>query len=194
MTAALAATLFTLAILDGSFAGFRSSAGRTGLISHRQSDLQAARRGAGLACVLLAPAIAMVCADVFAHPGRLDDYTRAGTAMMAVYGPYALLTLIALACYATLNWRLKYLASALILGPFTLIRPGVALVGAALGAALGNDTVVAVAVALSVVAVLAVEPLADRLWYARTPPGPARCELCRCLVATGGRSGSDEAT
>lgn len=173
MTAALAATLFILAILDGSFAGFRSSAGRTGLISHRQSDHQAARRGAGLACILLAPTITVVCADTFAHPARLDDYTRAGTAMLAVYGPYALLVLIALACYAALNWRLKYLASALILGPFTLLRPGVAILGAALGAALSNDTVAAIAAGLSAIAVLAVGPLADRLWYARNSPEPS---------------------
>jgi hypothetical protein len=174
MTAALAAALFSLAILDGSFAGFRSSAGRTGLIRHRQSDREAARRGAGLACVLLAPAITVVCADVFTHPARLDDYTRAGTAMLAVYGPYALIVLIALACYAALNWRLKFLASALILGPFTLLRPGVAILGAVLGAVLSNDKVVAIAAGLSVIAVLAVEPLADRLWYAGNPPGAAR--------------------
>ena len=173
MTAALAATLFILAILDGAFAGFRSSAGRTGLISHRQSDYQAARRGAGLACVLLAPVITIVSADVLAHPARLDGYARAGTVMLAVYGPYALLALIALACYAILDWRLKYLASALILGPFTLLRPGIAILGAALAMALSNDPVVAIAAGLSVIAVLAVEPLADRLWYARNPPGPA---------------------
>lgn len=115
MTAALAAALLVLAILDGAFAGFRSSAGRTGLISHRRDDRQAARRGAGLACVLLSPAIA--CADVVLRPGRLADYTRAGTDMLAVYGPYALLVLAALAGYATLNRQLRYLASALVLGP-----------------------------------------------------------------------------
>jgi hypothetical protein len=38
---------------------------------------------------------------------------------------------------------------------------------------LGNDLVVAITAGLSVVAVLAVEPLADRLWYARNQPGPA---------------------
>jgi hypothetical protein len=173
MTAALAATLLTLAILDGALAGFRSSAGRTGLISHRQSDHQAARRGAGLACLLLAPVTAVVSADVVFHPGHLGDYTRAGAVMLAVYGPYALIVLIALACYVTLNWQLKYLATALILGPFTLLRPGVAILGAALGMALSNDPVVAIAAGLSVIAVLAVEPLADRLWYARNPPRPS---------------------
>lgn len=173
MTAALAAALLTLAITDGAFAGFRSSAGRTGLISHRQSDHQAARRGAGLACVLLAPVIAVVTGDVLIHPGHLDDYARAGTAMLAVYGPYALLVLIALACYATLNWRLKYLASALILGPFTLLRPGVAALGAAVGMALSKEPVAAIAAGLSVIAVLTVEPLAGRLWYTRKLPRSA---------------------
>lgn len=87
--------------------------------------------------------------------------------MLAVYGPYALLVLIALACYALLDWRLKYLAAAVILGPLTLLRPGIAILGAALGIALGRDAAVAAAAGLSVVAVLAVEPLAGRLWYAR---------------------------
>jgi hypothetical protein len=182
MTAAVAAGLLILALLDGSFAGFRSSAGRTGLINHRQADRQAARRGAGLACALLAPVIAAVCADCFIHPGHLGDYTRAGTAMLAIYGPYALLTLIALACYATLNWRFKYFASALILGPFTLLRPGIAILGAAAGVAVSDKTAVAVTAVLSVIAVLAVEPLSGRLWYARSKPGPNLTE-----PACGGR-------
>ncbi len=172
MTAAVAAVLLTLAVLDGAFAGFRSSAGRTGLISHRRSDHQAARRGAGLALLLLAPMIAVVCADTAVYPAHLGDYTRAGMAMLAVYGPYALLVLGALACYATLNWRLRYLASALILGPLTLLRPGIALLGAALGAATCGDTTVAVAVGLSAIAILTIEPLAARLWYASTTPRP----------------------
>jgi hypothetical protein len=143
MTAAVAVALLTLALLDGAFAGFRASAGRTGLINHRQSDQRAARRGAGLVCVLLAPAIAVACAGVLAHPAKLDHYRRAGIAMLAIYGPYALLVLVALACYAALNWRLRYLAAAVILGPFTLLRPGIAVLGAAVAVARGDDVMVA---------------------------------------------------
>lgn len=171
MTAAVAASLLVLALLDGSFAGFRASVGRNGLINHRQSDHQAARRGAGLVCVLLTPAVADVCADVVVHPAHLGQYARAGRAMLEIYGPYALLVLIALACYAALNWRYKYLASALILGPFTLLRPAIAILGAAIGAAMSSDTTVATAAGLSVIAVLAVEPLAGRLWYTRAVRG-----------------------
>lgn len=173
MTAAVAITLLILALLDGSFAGFRASVGRTGLINHRRSDYLAARRGTSMVCILLAPAVAEASADVLVHPAHLGQYTRAGIAMLEVYGPYALLVLIALACYGALNWRLKYLASALILGPLTLLRPLIAILGAALGVTAGHDSAVAAAAGLSVVAVLAVEPLAGRLWYARTTSGPA---------------------
>lgn len=173
--AAVAAALLTLATLDGAFAGFRASAGRTGLINHRQTDRQAARRGTVLACVLLTPAMMITALDGLAQPAHLDDYARAGLAMLAVYGPYALLVLLALACYAALNWRLKYLAAALILGPFTLIRPVIAILGAALAVALSRDPAVAAAVVLSVIAVLAVEPLAGRLWYSRPTPAPDPC-------------------
>lgn len=167
MTVAVAVSLVILAVLDGSFAGFRASVGRTGLINHRRSDYRAARRGAALVCVLLAPAIAVVCIDLAVHTGQLGRYTLVGQAMLEVYGPYALVVLIALACYAALNWRLKYLATAVILGPLTLLRPVIAILGGALGLVQGNSTAVAAAVTLSVIAVLAVEPLAGRLWYAR---------------------------
>jgi hypothetical protein len=168
MTAAVAAVLLLLAVADGAFAGFRASAGRTGLIRHRRSDYRAAVRGAGLAGVLLAPVLAVMCAEAV-RPGGLEDYARAGTAMLAIYGPAALVVLVALAGYTVLSWRLRYLASALVLGPFTLLRPGVAILGAAVGAAESRDAVVAASVVLSVIAVLAVEPLAGRLWYAPAP-------------------------
>jgi hypothetical protein len=173
VTAAVAIALLALALLDGALAGFRASLGRTGLINHRRSDYQAARRGAGLAGVLLTPVIIAACAGLLAHPARLGPYTRAGKAMLEVYGPYALLVLTALACYMALNWRLKYLATALILGPFTLIRPVIAILGGALALAQGYDPAVAVLAGLSVIAVLMVEPLASRVWYARNSPGPA---------------------
>ena len=104
---------------------------------------------------------------LLAHPALLGQYARAGKAMLEVYGPYALLMLTALAFYTALNWRLKYLASALILGPFTLIRPVIAILGGALALAQGYDPAVAVLAGLSVIAVLMVEPLAGRVWYAR---------------------------
>jgi hypothetical protein len=53
----------------------------------------------------------------------------------------------------------------MILGPFTLVRPIVAVAAAGWGAWRGGAFDVGVVIALGTVAVLAVEPLADRLWY-----------------------------
>ncbi len=169
MTAAVALTLVTLALLDGALAGFRASLGRTGLINHRKADYQAALRGAALAGVLLTPVITAACAGLLAHAARLGQYTRAGKAMIEVYGPYALLVLAALTCYLALNWRLRYLAATLILGPLTLLRPVIASLGGAFALGQSNDPAVAVLAVLAVIAVLLVEPLAGRVWYARTP-------------------------
>jgi hypothetical protein len=166
MTVAVATCLAVLALIDGACAGFRSSVGRSGLIDHRAEDRRAARRGAVLAAILLTPAAAVACADTLIDPPRTGIYLHAGKAMLAVYAPYGLAVLAALAVYATLSWRKRYLASAIILGPFTLLRPVVAVLGAGLAVAVTCDAPVAIVATLAVLGVLAVEPAADRLWYA----------------------------
>jgi hypothetical protein len=154
ITAAVAATLLVLALLDGTFAGFRASVGRTGLIDHRAADRRAAVRGGTLVLALLAPSMAAAGADALTHPARLAAYRRAGEAMLAVYGPYAVLVLAALLSYSVLGWRQRYLASALILGPFTFLRPAIAIIGAAYAAVVAHDTVVALIAVLAAAAVL----------------------------------------
>ena len=72
------------------------------------------------------------------------------------------LVLLALSAHVVLDWRRRFVASALVLGPFTLGRPAVALGGAAAGAWLSGDARVAVLGLAAGGAVLAVEPLAGR--------------------------------
>lgn len=62
-----------------------------------------------------------------------------------------------------------YLASAVILGPFTLLRPAVAVAGAILAAAHTPSATGKTLTICTALAVLTVEPLADRLWYAPPP-------------------------
>lgn len=150
--------LVLLAAADGSLAGFRSAQGRTGLIDHRRADLAAQLRGLALAVVLLLPTALVVLVD-----GRWSTWSAPGTAMLAVYAPYGALVLLALLAYLTLTWRLRYLATALILGPFTLARPVVAVAGGAAGVVASQRAVEVVAVVLAVAGVLAVEPLCDRV-------------------------------
>ncbi|MCP2168187.1 oxidoreductase [Goodfellowiella coeruleoviolacea] len=181
---AVASALLVLAALDGAFAGFRSSAGRTGLIRHRRGDVVAAARGCRTVLLLLVPVLGGVLADVLGGAvlggavlggdvlggaARVAPYLRAGQVMLAVYLPYAAVVLAALAGHALLDWRRRFLATALVLGPGTLIRPVVVLAGAAAGAWAAHDVLVGALALLAAVAVLAVQPVADRCWY-----GPRR--------------------
>ena len=166
MIAVVTGALLLLALVDGACAGFRSSVGRTGLINHRSSDRQATRRGATLLAILLSPAVVLTCIVAVLDPASTGPYLRAGKIMLAVYAPYALAVLAALAVYATLDWRKRYLASAVILGPFTLIRPALVIIGGALAVAATRNGAVTITTVLAVIGVLATEPVADRLWYA----------------------------
>ncbi|WP_392542691.1 hypothetical protein [Oryzobacter telluris] len=167
----VAVALAGLGLLDGALAGFRSSLGRTGLVDHRVRDRLAARRGLGLMAVLLAP-VGVVAGVQALGPGAwpAHAYVRAGTGMLVVFLPYAALTLLALAVYVVLDWRSGYLASAMVLGPFTLVRPLVAAVGVGVGVARAHDPVVVVGCLLALAAVLVVEPLSGRLWWAERRP------------------------
>lgn len=168
MTWVVAGVLLVLATLDAVFAGFRASVGRTGLIDHRDADRRAAVRGLGLLALML-PAVVVVLGDLAlagrARPERMAVFRAAGEGMLLVYGPYGLVVLAALGIYSALSWRVRYLAAAVILGPFTLIRPLIAVAGAVVAVAITRDAGVAVAAALAVVGVLLAEPLAGRLWY-----------------------------
>ncbi len=86
--------------------------------------------------------------------------------MLAILMPYALAVGIALAAYALLDWRRKYLAIAIVLGPFTLIRPAVAIAAAIWGLLHAPSTAAATATVLATAAVLTVEPLENRRFRA----------------------------
>ena len=92
--------------------------------------------------------------------------------MLAVDGTYAVAVLGSLACYLTMSWRKRYLASAALLGPLTLARPAIALLGGALGATVSHDALTTAFAIAALSAVLAVEPAAGRIWY-RTVATPS---------------------
>jgi hypothetical protein len=157
------AGLLTIALLDGAFAGFRASVGRTGLIRHRTQDRRAARSGLRLLATLLLPAATVVAVDLLNHPGRVATYRHAGQAMLGVYLPYGLLVLLALAGYLSLSWRRRFLASA-PLGPLTLARPLVAVAGGAAACWRTHDVTITLVAMLATGAVLLVEPLTGRTY------------------------------
>lgn len=168
------AALAALGLCDGALSGFRSGTGRTGLIRHRAWDRRAARRGLVVTVVLLAPAVVWALLDpvLTGQPAaaRWSVWREAGAGMLMVYLPYGLLSLLALAGYATLPWRYRFRAIAVILGPFTLVRPWVAAAGGVLAVSLTGDVVVGLGVLLAVAGVLLVGPVCDRLWYRAPRP------------------------
>jgi hypothetical protein len=140
-------------------AGTRHAQRRTGLVDHTAEDRRGLSRGAALIVALAAPAVLVTVLDVTLGPGAMDAYVSAGTAALAVVGPYALIVLLALGAYGALRWELKYLASALILGPFTLFRPVVVVAAAIVAIVHASAVGVTVAVVLAGTAVLLVEPI-----------------------------------
>lgn len=166
MTAAL--VLLACVLVDGACSGFRASTGRTGLINHRSEDRYAAARGVGLVLVLLAPATLVAAVDILGGDTTFHQYDSAAKHMLQVLMPYAGIVLLALATYALLDWRRKYLAMALILGPFTLARPFIALAATAIGVATAHHALTVVAILLGTFGLLAVEPVAGRAWSHET--------------------------
>ena len=162
MTASVAGALVALGLLDGAFSGFRSSLGRTGLVDHTESDRAGLRRGLALVTLLSAPALLVLGVDVALLGEQASAYTDAGLTFLVVLTPYAASVLLALCAYGALGWKQRYLASALILGPFTLVRPYVVVAASLVGVLGAADVSVGVAAALAVAGVLLVEPVANR--------------------------------
>lgn len=164
MTALVLTTLAALALVDGACSGFRSALGRTGLVDHAALDRRATLLGVRTVALCLLPACSVFAVDVVVAKTPVEAYALAGGVMLVVLVPYAVIVLLALGAYAVLGWRQKYVAMALVLGPFTLVRPLVAVGAAVAGAYAAPSATVVATVALATVAVLLVEPLAGRGW------------------------------
>lgn len=162
VTALVFASLVVLALVDGACSGFRAGLGRTGLIRHAEHDRRSTIVGLALVTVCLLPASFAFAADMAFGQSGLKVYSGAGAAMLRVLLPYAAVVGLALTVYGLLGWRRKYLAMAVVLGPFTLIRAVVALSAAAAGCLEAGAGTAALVILLGTLAILIVEPLANR--------------------------------
>ena len=166
MRVAVPAVLGVLALLDGCFSGFRAAAGRDPRTDKRAYARAACAQGARGGLVVLALITVCSLVAVADRPARYAEFVRAGTRMLLVLAPYAVLVLAALLGYVSLQrTSLQTLMGTLVLGPFTLIRPLVVVVAVLFGLSVPDPAVRAVTV-LSGGLVLAVEPLLRR----RPPP------------------------
>lgn len=159
------APIAVIAVLDAGFSGFRAALGRTGLIRHRARDLRAAVQGLRVGVALGLPAFAALAWCLSSPEGR-DGLRAAAAAADTVLVPASAGVLVALAAYLLLPWELRYLASAVILGPFTWLRPAIALGSGLLAGFAAGRLDVWILVLSGTAAVLLVEPVAGRRWVA----------------------------
>lgn len=124
--------LWLLATIDAAFIGYREAAGRNALIDKRAYYRRAMLRGAlfGQIAVLIAAIYIGIALFFSAEPRVLiDDLTNAGARMLMIYVPFALVIFAAFALRLLPSVDIKSITSTVIFGPFTLLRPFVAVVG-----------------------------------------------------------------
>lgn len=124
--------LWLLATIDAAFVGYREAAGRNALIDKRRYYRRAMLRGALFGQIAVALAAAVIGLALWFSPEPfvlLGELQTAGERMLIVYVPYALIIFLAFAARTIPSVDVKSITSTVIFGPFTLIRPVVALAG-----------------------------------------------------------------
>jgi hypothetical protein len=152
---------FALSVTDAAFCGFRDAAGRDARIFKAELF----RRGLLAGLAVCAVGVALAAAVAFA--GDYDDLLGAAQAMLPPLAVYASLVLAAMGVWATAEADLRTLASVVILGPFTLVRPGVVIAAAALGAVHAASWPARAAVVIASLLQLVIEPWLGRAWTER---------------------------
>lgn len=123
--------LAVLVLVDGTLCGFRAAAGRNPKLFLRDYYAASMRRAALLALVVVLGFSGVAFAVRAADADAFDTLVRTGDAMVLVYGTYATIVLLALGLYLVGHFDLGVLATVVVLGPFTLARPLVIILGAA---------------------------------------------------------------
>ena len=128
--------LIVLSGLDTAAAGFRDAAGRNALLRKSGYYGRAALRGLAYGLVGMVAIASVVLGLTFLSAdsaGLWRDFVMAGRAMIVIYGIVATLVVLALGIYLLPWFEIRSLATVIILGPFTLMRPVVITGGALYG-------------------------------------------------------------
>jgi hypothetical protein len=123
--------LALLVLVDGTLCGFRVAAGRNPRLFLRGYYLASMRRAALVAVVVLTGFSGLALAVHATDEAAWRALLTGADALVHVYGVFATLVVGALALYLIGSFDLGVLATVLVLGPFTLLRPFVIVAGAA---------------------------------------------------------------
>lgn len=129
MSPALALIVWALGATDVAMTGWRSAAGRSGLIDKRAYYRRALLRGLVYGHAVLIPAALLMAITLRELDVPPDAVNRAVLHMLAVYLPYALVMAITTAFRLVPSVDVRSLTSVLIFGPLSFVRPVVAVVG-----------------------------------------------------------------
>ncbi|MFJ6478572.1 MULTISPECIES: hypothetical protein [unclassified Streptomyces] len=166
---ALAGTLLALGLVDSAFSGFRAYAGRDARIRKGRAVVRASLRGLAVGGGLLLAPVCTAGAVLLAAADRHRAYealAEGGIGFLVPLACYASAVLLSLAAYLVLPFRASTLAMVAGLGPLTLLRP-LAVAAACTGVLVRGGGVPELVVgAVAGAAVLSVEPLMHRRWYA----------------------------
>ena len=126
--------LVALGLFDAALSGFRAFAGRSARIDKRRYYARALALGALSGCVLAA-AVGAAAGLVGAYTSAPAEYLSALDAtsarMTALFAPLAAALALLLAVRAVPSADARSLASTLVFGPITLLRPAILVCGCA---------------------------------------------------------------
>lgn len=129
MNPALALVVWALGATDVAMTGWRSAAGRSGLIDKRAYYRRAMLRGLFYGHAVLVPAALLMAIAVRVQQVSAAAVDRAVLHMLVIYLPYAFLMAVSTAFRFVPSVDVRSLSSMLIFGPLTFVRPVVAVVG-----------------------------------------------------------------
>ncbi|MFE3182204.1 hypothetical protein ACFXKR_15260 [Streptomyces violascens] len=163
--------LAALGLIDAAFSGFRAFAGRDARIRKARAVARAASRGLAVGAALLLVPVLTALGVLLSADDRARTYaalSAGGTAFLLPLTLYAATVALSLTAYFVLPFRASTLAMVMGLGPLTLIRPLVVTLACLNALAYGGWTALLVGTVAGA-AVLCVEPLVHRRWYAAPP-------------------------
>lgn len=138
----IAVLLAVLAVFDCALAGFRAAAGRLGLIDKGRYYRSAIAAGILGGVIIVAINVGLTAAIVATSPepdATWHELVRAGTTCVWFFGALATATMAAMALWFSPTAEIQLLATVIVLGPFTLIRPLIIAAGLGVAAARAHD-------------------------------------------------------
>lgn len=164
--------LAVLALVDAAFAGFRDAAGRNPRIRKLGYFRRALRRGlraGAVSCATVAIVVVVLIARARAPAEVYAALAEAATLWLWPLGVYATLVLLALGVWLSAEPDIRVLASVIVLGPFTLVRPWL-IAGSCVWVVTASGSVEAVLASIAAAAAqLTIEPWLAHGWRAGMP-------------------------